>query len=126
MDLHPILLLWRMMLMVIHITNVPLTHRFVYISQHNINTHSLFQQACEQLNAWIGGFQPVLNRMTPNNFNWFLHSLLFIHTQRVIKAQQDKAKKSEDEDDDDDNGGGGGDDDDDETDTKGVNIDEDE
>jgi hypothetical protein len=44
--------------------------------------------------------------MTPNNFNWFLHSLLFIHTQRVIKAQQDK--------------------DGDETDTEGVNIDEDE
>src|SRR6202050_3012813 len=127
MDLHPILLLWRMMLMVIHITNVPLTHRFVYISQHNINTHSLFQQACEQLNAWIGGFQPVLNRMTPNNFNWFLHSLLFIHTQRVIKAQQDKvtkaqqdkAKKSEDNDDDDD-------DDDTDTETEGVNIDRDE
>jgi hypothetical protein len=56
--------------------------------------------------------------MTPNNFNWFLHSLLFLHTQRVIKAQQDKAKKSENEDDDDDD-----DDDDDETDTEGVNID---
>jgi hypothetical protein len=56
--------------------------------------------------------------MTPNNFNWFLHSLLFIHTQRVIKAQQDKAKKSEDEDEDDDDGGG-----DDETDMEGVNID---
>jgi hypothetical protein len=54
--------------------------------------------------------------MTPNNFNWFLHSLLFLHTQRVIKTQQDKAKKSEDEDEDDDGG-------DDETDTEGVNID---
>ena len=52
--------------------------------------------------------------MTPNNFNWLLHSLLFLHTQRVIKAQQDKVKKSED------------DDDDDETDTDGVNIDQDE
>jgi hypothetical protein len=51
--------------------------------------------------------------MTPNNFNWLLHSLLFLHTQRVIKAQQDKAKKSEE-------------DDDDETDTDGVNIDQDE
>jgi hypothetical protein len=59
-----------------------------------------------------------LNRMTPNNFNWLLHSLLFLHTQRVIKAQQDKAKKSEDEDEDDE--------DDDETDTEGVNIDQDE
>jgi hypothetical protein len=56
--------------------------------------------------------------MTPNNFNWLLHSLLFLHTQRVIKAQQDKAKISEDDDDDDD--------DDDETDTEGVNIDRDE
>jgi len=52
--------------------------------------------------------------MTPNNFNWLLHSLLFLHTQRVIKAQQDKAMKNED------------DDDDDETDTEGVNIDQDE
>jgi hypothetical protein len=52
-----------------------------------------------------------LNRMTPNNFNWFLHSLLFLHTQRVIKAQKDKAKKADD------------DDDDDETDTEEVNID---
>jgi hypothetical protein len=58
--------------------------------------------------------------MTPNNFNWFLHSLLFLHTQRVIKAQQDKAKKSEDEDEDDDEDDDGGDD---ETDTEGVNID---
>ena len=54
--------------------------------------------------------------MTPNNFNWLLHSLLFLHTQRVIKAQQDKAKISEDDDDNDD----------DETDTEGVNIDQDE
>ena len=54
--------------------------------------------------------------MTHNNFNWLLHSLPFLHTQRVIKAQQDKAKKSEDDDDDDD----------DETDTDGVNIDQDD
>jgi hypothetical protein len=54
--------------------------------------------------------------MTPNNFNWFLHSLLFLHTQRVIKAQQDKAMKNEDDEDDDD----------DETDTEGVNIDQEE
>ena len=44
-----------------------------------------------------------------------MHSLLFLHTQRVIKAQEDKAKKSEDDDNDDD-----------ETDTEGVNIDRDE
>ncbi|KAF8986787.1 hypothetical protein BDQ17DRAFT_1217781, partial [Cyathus striatus] len=27
-------------------------------------------QACEQLNAWLGGFQSILNRMTVYNFNW--------------------------------------------------------
>ena len=50
--------------------------------------------------------------MSPNNFNWLLHSLLFLHTQRVIKTQQDKARKSDNVDEDDD-----------ETDTEGVNID---
>ena len=50
-------------------------------------------QACKQLNTWLGGFQPILNRMTPGNFNWFLHSLLFLHTERVIEAQEEKRKK---------------------------------
>ena len=35
--------------------------------------------------------------MTPNNFNWFLHSLLFFHTEQVIKTQRDKAAKQQDE-----------------------------
>ncbi|KIM73028.1 hypothetical protein PILCRDRAFT_81446, partial [Piloderma croceum F 1598] len=38
-------------------------------------------QACEQLNAWIEGFQGIFNRMTIYNFKWFLHAMLFIHTQ---------------------------------------------
>ena len=59
-----------------------------------------------------------MNRMTPNNFNWLLHSLLFLHTQRVIKAQKDKAKKAKEEEEEDD--------DDDETDKEEVNIDWDE
>ncbi|TFK58860.1 hypothetical protein BDN72DRAFT_873120 [Pluteus cervinus] len=33
-------------------------------------------QACEQLNAWIGGYEAILNRMTGYNFNWLLHSML--------------------------------------------------
>ena len=45
-------------------------------------------QACEQLNAWLGGFEPILKRMTPGNFNWFLHTMLFYHTQHVIQKQQ--------------------------------------
>jgi hypothetical protein len=30
--------------------------------------------------------------MTVNNFNWTLHALLFLHTQRVIEKQ--KAKRN--------------------------------
>ncbi|KAF8992897.1 hypothetical protein BDQ17DRAFT_1392755 [Cyathus striatus] len=45
------------------------------------------RDACEQLNAWLGGFQSILNRMIVDNFNWTLHALLFIHTQRVIQKQ---------------------------------------
>jgi hypothetical protein len=41
-------------------------------------------QACEQLNAWLGGFEPVLRRMTIDNFNWFLHTMLVYHTKQVI------------------------------------------
>jgi len=42
--------------------------------------------------------------MTPNNFKWYLHALLFIHTQRVIKRQMDK-REDEDEDEDEDDEG---------------------
>ena len=70
------------------------------------NIHLVFSQVCEQLNAWIGGFQSILNQMTPNNFKWYLHVLLFIHTQRVIKRQMAKVEdeeedEGEDEDEDD-------------------------
>jgi hypothetical protein len=67
-------------------------------------------QACEQLNAWLGGFQTMLNRMTVYNFKWFLHAMLFIHTQRVIKRQRMKEESIED----------------DENDEEGINIDEEE
>ncbi|KDQ32163.1 hypothetical protein PLEOSDRAFT_1074495 [Pleurotus ostreatus PC15] len=52
-------------------------------------------QACEQLNAWIGGFQTVLNRMTVSNFDFMMHVLLFIHTQRVIAKQEEKKRNQE-------------------------------
>ena len=37
--------------------------------------------------------------MTVYNFNWFLHAMLFIHTQQVIKKQwlRDNKKGDEDE-----------------------------
>ena len=40
--------------------------------------------------------------MNVDNFNWFLHSLLFLHTQRVINRQKEKEKKMMDENEDED------------------------
>jgi len=70
-------------------------------------------QACEQLNAWLGGFESILKRMTPDNFNWFLHTMLFYHTQRVIQKQEEQDDGEEDDDEevnDGDRGGHGSDD----------------
>jgi hypothetical protein len=41
-------------------------------------------QTCEQLNAWLGGFESILKRMTSKNFNWFLHVMLFYHVKHVL------------------------------------------
>ena len=59
-------------------------------------------QACEQLNAWLGGFESVLKRMVPGNFNWFLHTMLFYHTRYVLKKQQEKREKVDNHDGDED------------------------
>ena len=42
-------------------------------------------QTCEQLNAWLGGFESILKRMTSKNFNWFLHVMLFYHVQHILE-----------------------------------------
>ncbi|KAF8344786.1 hypothetical protein F5887DRAFT_885727 [Amanita rubescens] len=57
-------------------------------------------QACEQLNAWLGGFESILKRMKPGNFNWFLHTMLSYHTVQVLRKQ--KWQDSSDSDDGDD------------------------
>jgi hypothetical protein len=36
--------------------------------------------------------------MTPGNFNWFLHTMLFYHTKYVICKQQMKKQQNVDED----------------------------
>jgi len=56
-------------------------------------------QACEQLNAWLGGFETILKRMSTGNFNWLLHTMLFIHTQKVIQKQKKKSDNMDSEDD---------------------------
>ena len=55
-------------------------------------------QACEQLNAWLGGFDSILRRMTIGNFNWFLHAMLCYHTWMVMKKQQQKDDNGDDDD----------------------------
>ncbi len=45
-------------------------------------------QACEQLNSWLGGYESILKRMTPGNFNWFLHAILHYHTKHVLRKQK--------------------------------------
>ena len=45
-------------------------------------------QVCEQLNAWLGGFELILKCMKPGKVNWFLHTMLFYHTKHVITEQK--------------------------------------
>ena len=54
--------------------------------------HAFNTQACEQLNAWLGGFEQILKRMTARNFNWFLHTMLSYHTLHVIHKQSLKRR----------------------------------
>ncbi|KAF8986929.1 hypothetical protein BDQ17DRAFT_1393592 [Cyathus striatus] len=56
----------------------------VYIAQ---DRDAFNTQACEQLNSWLGGFESIMKCITPSNFNWFIHSMIFHHTQHVIKWQ---------------------------------------
>ena len=54
---------------------------------HVVYKRAFNTQACGQLSAWIGGSEFILKKMTPGNFNWFLHTMLFYHTQYVINKQ---------------------------------------
>ncbi|KAF8976642.1 hypothetical protein BDQ17DRAFT_1395085 [Cyathus striatus] len=54
-------------------------------------------QACEQLNAWLGGFESTLKKMTPSNFDWFLHTMLFYHSKHVIDRQARRRRQKANE-----------------------------
>ena len=41
-------------------------------------------QTCEQLNAWLGGFESILKWMTSKNFNWFIHVMMLYHVKHVL------------------------------------------
>ncbi|KAF8884939.1 hypothetical protein CPB84DRAFT_1964902 [Gymnopilus junonius] len=46
----------------------------------------------------LGGYQSIAKWMTPENFNWFIHVMLFYHTKYTIKKQQKKQSNQETED----------------------------
>jgi hypothetical protein len=50
-------------------------------------------QVCEQLNSWLGGYQSIAKLMTPGNFNWFIHVMLFYHTKYTINKQKRKSRE---------------------------------
>ncbi len=54
-------------------------------------------KVCEQLNVWLGGYQSILKHMTPGNFNWFLHAMLYYHTKYVLQKQKIKKQQKEDD-----------------------------
>ncbi|EDR13044.1 uncharacterized protein LACBIDRAFT_322455 [Laccaria bicolor S238N-H82] len=66
--------------------------------QNHENPPITFVQVCEQLNAWLGGYQSILKHMTPGNFNWFIHTMLFYHTKYVLHKQQMKKPEEGEED----------------------------
>jgi hypothetical protein len=41
-------------------------------------------QVCEQLNAWLAGYESILKRMTSKNFNWFIHTMIVYHVKHVL------------------------------------------
>jgi hypothetical protein len=43
----------------------------------------------------LGGFESILKRMTPSNFNWLIHVMLFLHTVYVIDKQKAKVEDEE-------------------------------
>jgi hypothetical protein len=45
----------------------------------------------------MGGFESILSKMTGGNFNWFLHTMLFMHTLFVIQKQKEKEKTDDDD-----------------------------
>ncbi|KIM87977.1 hypothetical protein PILCRDRAFT_63011 [Piloderma croceum F 1598] len=73
------------------------------VVEHDVNGNAHYKrafntQACEQLNAWLGGFETILKRMTVYNFKWFLHAMLYIHTQQVMNKQRLRDNKEGDQD----------------------------
>jgi len=57
--------------------------------------HAFNTQACEQLNSWLGGYESILKRTTPGNFDWFLHAMIYYHTKHVLRKQDIKRKTEE-------------------------------
>ena len=51
-------------------------------------------QVCEQLNAWLAGYESILKWMTSKNFNWFIHTMIVYHVKHVLAKM--KSMKDDD------------------------------
>jgi len=51
----------------------------------------------------MGGFESILSKMSGENFNWFLHTTLFMHTISIIQKQERKKESGRKDDSEDEN-----------------------
>jgi hypothetical protein len=57
-------------------------------------------QVCEQLNAWLAGYESILKQMTSKIFNWFIHTMIVYHVKHVftkIASMKDDDDSADDE-----------------------------
>ncbi|KIJ92837.1 hypothetical protein K443DRAFT_64210, partial [Laccaria amethystina LaAM-08-1] len=57
-------------------------------------------QVCEQLNAWLAGYESILKQMTSKIFNWFIHTMIVYHVKHVftkIESMKDDDDSADDE-----------------------------
>lgn len=59
-------------------------------------------QVCEQLNAWLGGYESILKRMTSKNFNWLIHTMLVYHVKHILAKSSSVEENNDSNDDDED------------------------
>jgi len=55
-------------------------------------------QVCEQLNAWLAGYESILKQMTSKNFNWFIHTMIVYHVKHVLTKMASMEDDDESED----------------------------
>ncbi|KAJ7614262.1 hypothetical protein DFH06DRAFT_1286300 [Mycena polygramma] len=53
-------------------------------------TRAFNTETAEQLNSWLNGFESQLRQMSDVNYDFFIHVLMMLYAERVVKRVQDK------------------------------------